>query len=67
MRCLGRASTKADLRSENLDLQHFQHGVVALEHPLRLADGQPVVVRAKWLGGLPTSRRKAVLKALADW
>ncbi len=42
-----RASTKADLRSENLDLQHFQHGVVALEHPLRLADGQPVVVRAK--------------------
>jgi len=28
-----RASTKADLRSENLDLQHFQHGVVALEHP----------------------------------
>jgi hypothetical protein len=33
---------------------------------LRLADGQPVVVRAKRLGGLPTSRRKAVLKALAD-
>jgi hypothetical protein len=35
MRCLRRASTKADLRSENLDLQHFQHGVVALERHVR--------------------------------